>query len=333
LHSKDDESPNLGEQINQHNDNNDNNDGNNINNNHNSNNNNTNVANYDLQNLYRQELDKYKSTWEVDTINRKIKNSSGHFFRYEWVIEKGRYLIKLSDLFNSQPLYIFPAGDRRVFGFLDASDKRDLSSIRQSRDLINFINLRGFLGKTFDGSLFSSESVEKCSNKEFLFEQNIFKEEKKFLGANNEDKLLAFYELIRDNDQDFWNMRNNPKSILQDIQDHQQLKQQQNMMPLNNNNNNNMFNMGNVQQQMIPDMNMNMNMNMFNNMQPNNNVVNNNNQNMGNPQGMDNGFQGNNNNGFPQQMYMNNPQFPQEQQGQNNFFNNDGNGNNIFPQQ
>lgn len=343
--NKSEEFPGLGEQINKYNDNNDenniNNDESNINNdinsNYNSNNNNTNVANHNLRNLYREKIDEYKKDFNVNIIDRKIVMSGGAYFRYEWVFVRNCYLIKLSKFWgdgipgDGWPIYIFPTNDGRVFGFYDGSDKKDLSFMRGPCDLINFVRLGDFQGglhgKAFDGQLFSTEVVEKCSGKKFLFEEDDFKVFRKRIGDGG--KFVALFELIRDNDQNFWTMRNDPNAISKDIL----LQQQKKMMAMNNNNG--MFNMGNIQPQMMP------NMNMFNNMPPNNNMGNNgmmmgnnNNQSMGNPQGMSNGFQGNNNNngGFPQQMGMNNPQIPQGQQGQNfqhPGYNNNNNGNNF----
>ena len=349
--NKSDELSDLGKQINQGNDKNDNNDENDNNNENNINNdenninnnidnnydlsyNNTNVVNQDLKNLYRQELDKYKNTLAVNTINRQINASSGIFFRYEWVIEKGFCLIKLSKFLSdgnpssAQPIYIFPTNDERVFGFYDKSEKRDLSSMRLPCDLINFVDLSGsypsgLFGKAFDGRLFSTGGVEKCLRKRFLFEAKDFKN---FKRSDGSIELIAFFELIQDNDSTFWNMKNDQDAIRRDIWQQQQKK----MMAMNNNG---MVNMGNMQPQMMqlnygmPILGNNQGLNY--NMPPNNSMGNNNNQNMGNPQGMNNnGFQGNNN-GFPQQVMVNNQQFPQGQ-GQNNFFNNDGNIN--FPQ-
>ena len=331
--SKDDESPNLGEQINQdNNNNNENNINNNINNNYDLSYNNTNVVDQGLKKLYRQELDKYKNTLTVNIAKRQINSSSGTFFRYNWVSVKGRYLVKLDKFTKSrdsigQPIYIFPTADGQVFGFYDASNKKDLSLMRWPCDLINFVALNSFFTKAFDGSLFLPESVKKCSEKEFLFEQYDFKYNRCLEGPGED--FLALFELIKERDPNFWNMKNDPNEIRKDIW----LQQQKKMMAMNNNGM--LLNMGNNMQPMMPNMNM-----LNNNMLPNNNMGNNgmmmgnnNNQSFGNQnqQGMNNGFQGNNNNngGFPQQMWMNNPQFSQGQ-GQNNFFNNDGNIN--FPQ-
>ena len=325
--NKSDEFSGLGEEMN--NINRDFNDDN-INNNFNGNNNNGAGVQEYLE-TYRKEVSDLKEKAVVDTVNRVISFNNNRKIYYSWFLSAdGTPLIKLIDSIrsNDSRVYelIFPTNKGKNFFIRVSPDQQFLGGYGENFLFINSVDLDSMEYSHSGNQEFNSKSFEDCLA--HCGKVDLCNDVNRGAWRN----YSAAFELIRDNDPNFWNMRNDPNAIYQDILQQQQKK----MMAMNNNG---MVNMGNnIQQQMMqPNYGMPIQGNNqgFNyNMPPNNNIGNNNNQNMGNPQGMNNGFQGNNNNngGFPQKMGMNNPQFLQGQPGYNNN-NNVNNFNNNMPQQ
>jgi len=243
--NKSDEFSGLGEEMN--NINRDFNDDN-INNNFNGNNNNGAGVQEDLE-TYRKEVSDLKEKAVVDTVNRVISFNNNRKIYYSWFLSAdGTPLIKLIDSIrsNDSRVYelIFPDYKGKNFFIRVSPEKSFFGSVGEKFSFINSVDLDSM----------EYTHLVKCEFNLASFDRNLINYRRSKVDLYNEVNRGAWrcysaaLELIREKDQNFWNMRKSPVLIQQDTQSHQQFEQLQRMMAINGNN---MFNMGNMQRQQL----------------------------------------------------------------------------------